>query len=569
MSLPLSSDDKNKKCADESPYYSTLAPIQTGPFCKLWRTLNTALDKRTNPVVCIVGQRGYGKRHVLDGCLQSVEESSSEKNVPFRVIRIHGLLLKGDDGAAARQMVRQLSNHAQQNRKRPLLSASSVRSSFHTNMALVDEALKRARVDGIPIWIVIHDVDAFAANKTSTVQISKTYSTSGINATKMQNNKQVLLYHLLDRAASENTYMGIIWTTTRLDMINLLEKRIRSRAVGTQVVLQLTKPSIRNVDFQSWAPCFHAMMVGKHDMLKGEQEKCADYVALKTILSDPKDPLTLLFQRAMCLGKSLRWFQRVMFLSKCRMNGSNERSEKETTNLLECLKMHLLEAFNLMGCDTTQVGHALAESQTEGTSNVSEFQIVVSKLPKFNHNLRLQSLYDLCTSKLLLVFAARRIMVRDAIAAQDTNEETLLKKATGNRRGTTLASIGAQFHTIDMHRPLTFDRLYDEYYTTFAKVGGGTQVMVSMLTFPRAKMLQQFVQLLECDIFRPALDHVGSTNLSYQYKLGVTIPSELDLTTMPLHFMVHLDEELYPLVQNGDLPQLTSVVKEWGMKRFS
>jgi Cdc6-like AAA superfamily ATPase len=748
-------------CGDENehenrckvyPCFQTLAPTQKEAFSRLWATLSTSLRKETNPVVCLAGPRGYGKRHILDHCMNGVyherftaktKMAVSKRNHPneedaaaaakkvvqmclkrprrtvrtkLRIVRISGVLLKGDDGAAAKEIVRQLSTQAaeeaqdatststtsqQAGVKRPFSSAGSGSgvvshsSSFHSNVALLDEALKRARIDKVPIWIIVHDVDAFAAtagngngaNKSNTsCNSNRAYSTNAVSAARLQNNKQVLLYHLLDMAASESTYMGVLWTTSRFNLLEMLEKRIRSRAVGTQVVLQLTKhqPQAaaasalsssttgagsrcrkRNENgLEDWAPCLHAMMRGSgsetltfqkndDDTQQQQQENCCcededDYfVLLKQMLANPRDPVTVLLQRQISLGQSLRWFQRLMTFAKSRLVGVQARQRHPTrlrsknvnhgtnTNIpqhpehpkekLYFLKRALTEACDIMGCDMSHhVSHHEddnGEHDNDNNKDMKQLQFdgklegeeVTStgttrhQAQTYNHNPRLQSLLDLSICQLLLVFSARRIIVRDSVEAQNQDEEVLLRKSTGHQRGlqrgTTLASLGASISTVDYHRPLTFERMYEEYHTYFVKPhsggggddsdnnnnhrrgGQGHQVMFSMLVFSKEVVQCSFLQLLECDLFRPAMDHVGSTSGAYHYKrrfvgpfgggiIHTAGPSKgntvcaLELTTAPLHIMVHLELELYPLVQSGDLTQCTTVVKEWGMARF-
>eukprot|EP00984_Skeletonema_dohrnii_P031217 scaffold23435_cov78-Skeletonema_dohrnii-CCMP3373.AAC.1 len=110
------------------------------------------------------------------------------------------------------------------------------RSGFNTNISLLDEALRTARIDGIPILIVLEELDTFLAG-------GKSYNmTAGSEQLSHQeqggsNDRQLLLYHLLDRVADHKFLVSLVGMTTNLSTINQLEKRVQSRAEGTSKVI--------------------------------------------------------------------------------------------------------------------------------------------------------------------------------------------------------------------------------------------------------------------------------------------------------------------------------------------
>mmetsp|Transcript_26863 Transcript_26863/g.53720 ORF Transcript_26863/g.53720 Transcript_26863/m.53720 type:complete len:679 (+) Transcript_26863:302-2338(+) len=110
------------------------------------------------------------------------------------------------------------------------------RSGFNTNISLLDEALRTARIDGIPILIVLEELDTFLAG-------GKSYNmTAGSEQPSHQeqggsNDRQLLLYHLLDRVADHKFLVSLVGMTTNLSTINQLEKRVQSRAEGTSKVI--------------------------------------------------------------------------------------------------------------------------------------------------------------------------------------------------------------------------------------------------------------------------------------------------------------------------------------------
>ena len=191
-------------------------------------------DKR-NVSALLMGPRGCGKSLVLERVLNDLRRAGSETDDDnsddedgrdhhhygmgrfFRIVRLNGLLLRGDDvGAAVRDVVRQLSDVAvaearyRQRVRRKRAAAKKLRSKdktstalgkgshadndedndddagdkgdkedddyagsiasdllrirrqgFNSNLALLDETLRAARVDSMPVLVVLDELDAF------------------------------------------------------------------------------------------------------------------------------------------------------------------------------------------------------------------------------------------------------------------------------------------------------------------------------------------------------------------------------------------------------------------------
>jgi hypothetical protein len=63
-----------------------------------------------------------------------------------------------------------LSSSISRSKKRLRDGSFSSAASFHSYITLLDEMLQQSRVDGIPIIIVISDVEAFASRKSTHVE---------------------------------------------------------------------------------------------------------------------------------------------------------------------------------------------------------------------------------------------------------------------------------------------------------------------------------------------------------------------------------------------------------------
>ena len=459
----------------------------------LYNLLSVCLVEKTNPVAFLIGPRGYGKHHVLESCLQSLQKRSycdkeeAEKKF-FRIVRLSGLLLRGDDAAAGREIVRQLSfftasvpaasagqTSTEVGKKRFRDGSVSVMTSFHSYVTLLDEILQRSRIDGIPILIVISDVEAFASGVRVDKQAMATAAVSG-------RLKQILLYHLLDMASSEKTYMGIVATTTRLNFFDMLEKRIRSRAFGAQAVIQFTKQRANTTSESGLSSAYQILTTILVEHLQRNYSLQKSIVeSFKSILLNPKDPICMLFQRQWSLGKSVRWFLRVVTVSYSIMMGAYNCQQGKTTNDPEyddtndptpCFtQQHLLDGLVSMGCDVTEAymqgltstllndvnfRHRNDDSNkdTRSTAGLPSAMILGA-----SNNPRLQPLYDLSASQLVLLFSARRLLVKDSLSSSSS--------FAGDRASIDILS--ASQVEVDYTRPVTFQRMYQEYQDKFVK----------------------------------------------------------------------------------------------------
>ncbi len=86
--------------------------------------------------------------------------------------------------------------------------------TYEKHMAFVADALRAARARGSTVLLVLDEFDAFA-----------------------RQSKQTLLYHLLDLTQSKDARFGLVGLTSRLDVVDLLEKRLRSRFSHSKILL--------------------------------------------------------------------------------------------------------------------------------------------------------------------------------------------------------------------------------------------------------------------------------------------------------------------------------------------
>uniref|UniRef100_A0A6I8T2D6 Origin recognition complex subunit 4 n=1 Tax=Xenopus tropicalis TaxID=8364 RepID=A0A6I8T2D6_XENTR len=153
----------------------------------------------------IIGPRGSGKSMLLKGALEEILAMKQVKENALQV-RLNGLL-QTTDKIALKEITRQL--HLEN------VVGDRVFGSFAENLAFLLEALKTGdRKSSCPVLFLLDEFDLFAHHKN-----------------------QTLLYNLFDIAQSAQTPVAVIGLTCRLDVMELLEKRVKSRFSHRQIHL--------------------------------------------------------------------------------------------------------------------------------------------------------------------------------------------------------------------------------------------------------------------------------------------------------------------------------------------
>ncbi|XP_078260537.1 origin recognition complex subunit 4 isoform X2 [Rhinoraja longicauda] len=164
----------------------------------------TAIHGESNSLL-IVGPRGAGKTMLLKSVLKELKEM---KQVDENLLQVHlNGLLQTDDKIALKEITRQLQLEN--------VVGDKVFGSFAENLAFLLEALKKGnRSSSSPVLFILDEFDLFAHHKN-----------------------QTLLYNLLDIAQAAQTPVAVVGLTCRLDVLELLEKRVKSRFSHRQIHL--------------------------------------------------------------------------------------------------------------------------------------------------------------------------------------------------------------------------------------------------------------------------------------------------------------------------------------------
>ncbi|NXO28659.1 ORC4 protein, partial [Cisticola juncidis] len=173
----------------------------------------------------IIGPRGSGKTALLNHVLKELREMNQVRENLLEV-HLNGKnpflsgLLQTNDKVALKEITRQLQLEN--------VVGDKVFGSFAENLAFLLEALKRGnRSSSCPILFVLDEFDLFVHHKN-----------------------QTLLYNLFDISQSAQTPVTVIGLTCRQDILELLEKRVKSRFSHRQIYL------MNSFDFKEYLKIF-------------------------------------------------------------------------------------------------------------------------------------------------------------------------------------------------------------------------------------------------------------------------------------------------------------------------
>ncbi|NXC52874.1 ORC4 protein, partial [Aleadryas rufinucha] len=175
----------------------------------------------------IIGPRGSGKTALLNHVLKDLREM---KQVTENLLELFmknpflSGLLQTNDKVALKEITRQLQLEN--------VVGDKVFGSFAENLAFLLEALRKGnRTSSCPILFVLDEFDLFVHHKN-----------------------QTLLYNLFDISQSAQTPVTVIGLTCRQDILELLEKRVKSRFSHRQIYL------MNSFDFKQYIKIFKTQL---------------------------------------------------------------------------------------------------------------------------------------------------------------------------------------------------------------------------------------------------------------------------------------------------------------------
>ena len=175
--------------------------------------LSTTVTEGESNSILLLGARGSGKSLLID---TAVADLSSKHSTDFHVVRLNGFF-QTDDKLALREIWRQLGREMAIDET----ETGEVMGSYADTMASLLSLLSHAdEMDVDPNTV---DVDGAAKAAKSVIIILDEFDLFTTHP------RQTLLYNLFDIAQSKKAPIAIIGCSTRMDVVDCLEKRVKSR----------------------------------------------------------------------------------------------------------------------------------------------------------------------------------------------------------------------------------------------------------------------------------------------------------------------------------------------------
>ncbi|KAK2002878.1 PHD-finger domain-containing protein [Colletotrichum falcatum] len=195
----------------------------------------TVLSGEGNSML-IIGARGCGKTTLVESI---IDDMSLQHKTEFHVVRLNGFI-HTDDKLALKEIWRQLGK--EMDAEDEVNARSNYADTMASLLALLSHPSEMAQAEeGVTsqaVVFVIDEFDMFAAHP-----------------------RQTLLYNLFDIAQARKAPIAVLGCTTRMDVVEMLEKRVKSRFSHRYVYLSLPKnlPAYWNV-------CKQGLVVDDEDM---------------------------------------------------------------------------------------------------------------------------------------------------------------------------------------------------------------------------------------------------------------------------------------------------------------
>jgi Cdc6-like AAA superfamily ATPase len=484
------------------------------------------------------------------------------------------------------------------------------RTSFTNHFQLLNEILQYACLDRIPILFILDELDTFVSGGSSKSSSGSSGGGSnkndGVGANGTDNNnvltvvnkeRQVLLYYLLDRVATQGSFLSLVGLSCHLRTAELLEKRVLSRAMGTARFIGFGPPRDFTQLTEIILDKFQVSNHDNHGHLHHQQQQANKFrstlqsqVAL--LLSEPPlhdddelaDPtksgsssvtnpfiddrqqrrrLYETLERSFRLGKDLRWFSRVFTLA---------------------LSLYRLDCRNAIATSSDSATNATRDNENDGTGKDNKNSSIM-ELPSFQPHYLLEALVDMGASFLTPsgepdLFAVhsqdgmhRPVSTNGRNAStipDDSNGSSILAEqrmqALNDLCGPQIVLVLAAKRiltrdvqcstTAALPPPLTFQRLWQEYNITYR---GNTS------RYGRSLVYKAFQDLLAMGLLRPAMDHSGTVPFQYDYHGEFSSLPPSSLILLPLHFNIDIYREMQKAM-DGNLLDCPAALREWGKK---
>ncbi|XP_060568327.1 origin recognition complex subunit 4-like [Ruditapes philippinarum] len=233
--------------------------------------------------VLVIGPRGSGKTMLIKSVLKELLQS---KEIKENLLQVHlNGLLQTNDKIALKEITRQL--HLENT------VGDKVFGSFAETLQFLLEALKSGSQSSKPILFVLDEFDLFAFHRN-----------------------QTLLYNLFDISQSAQTPICVLGVTCRLDVIELLEKRVKSRFSHRQLHM------FNSLTFMEYQHLFTVILSLQDDF--PDQKVAANWNKHIKELSEDKSVVDIL-QRQYEYSKDVRALKQLLTYPVCHLSEDNSK----------------------------------------------------------------------------------------------------------------------------------------------------------------------------------------------------------------------------------------------------
>ncbi|GJQ78431.1 putative component of the origin recognition complex (ORC) that binds origins of replication [Trypoxylus dichotomus] len=311
----------------------------------------------------LIGQRGSGKTTLINNILNKLNKNVDINQNAF-IVKLHGLV-HTDDRLALKEITSQMNLENAVDGK--------VFGSFAENLAFLLACLRMGQREiSKGVIVILEEFDLFCTH-----------------------HNQTLLYNLFDISQSAQTPLCVVGITCRLDVIELLEKRVKSRFSHRQVFLFPEDSSdlgdsdldvyLDNIEYYlSFTNDF------KCDLPTNYKRKWNNTIL--TLTSDKK--LKTLLQRLMDIDSNERILKNILMVVVSTLNDENktikvENFEQEINKLEENESLNILLDLSVLEmCLLIAIKHHCDIYDNE----IMNFEMIFTRFTKFvNTNSNIQT----------------------------------------------------------------------------------------------------------------------------------------------------------------------------------
>lgn len=176
---------------------------------ELYSMFEHTVKDRQGLSVLVIGTRSLGKTAVVNRALQTLSHSYDGQYIVIRL----SAYFHTDEHAAVREVARQLDLSVKNDGRQAKFQQPAINDTFSNILNILEQSVS---TESMAVIFVVDEIDKFT------------------------DNKQTLLYNLLDLAQTSQVPVCVVGVSTKITVRELFEKRVRSRF--SQRIITLHKP---------------------------------------------------------------------------------------------------------------------------------------------------------------------------------------------------------------------------------------------------------------------------------------------------------------------------------------